>query len=598
MRKEAALRLVGLATVVLLVLTFSPAARSAQGGSAAEEVKIAVKKLDGTVVEKKIAKPRYGGTLRLALDTDILGFDQAKTTGSPAQTRTLNYTNDEVLRGDWRLGPVGAEETDFYFTASQFFPHYQTGSLAESWEVPDPGTLILNVRKGVHFHDKPPTSGRALVADDIVYTINRVYVDVPKAYHQISFPPEQRPLSVKALDKDKVEIKCNPGMVGTMMCAALHFLRIVPREVVDKYGDMKDWRNSCGTGPFMLTDYVVASAATLERNPNYWMKDPLVPENTLPYIDTLKLLIVPDASTRLAALRTGKLDHLMYVTTEDARTVMDHAPDVKWKKGLQIHPNNSIWFKIDAKPFDDIRVRRALAMALDNEAVAKDYYLGEAVILNNPVPPVKEYEGIYTSLDKLPESSRELYGYHPEKAKQLLAEAGYPNGFKTNITCYQQHVDLLSIVASYWAKVGVQLDIDIKEYSVYTSFTLGKKFTQMAAGWTVDANPFRFHNYRVGSLYNYAQVNDSFINQVYDKMQYSANLEEWGINNANYKPIVPYIIEQCWSIELPTPYLYTLWWPWVKNYGGEYCVGFEDYMNWPEYVWIDQEMREKKTGAR
>jgi len=120
----------------------------------------------------------------------------------------------------------------------------------------------------------------------------------------------------------------------------------------------------------------------------------------------------------------------------------------------------------------------------------------------------------------------------------------------------------------------------------------------MAAGWTVDANPFRFHNYRVGSLYNYTNVNDQRINEVYAKMGYASSLAEWGRNTAAYAPIVPYIIEQCWSIELPTPYQYTIWWPWLKNYHGEYCVGFEDYMNWPEYIWIDQDIREEMTGTR
>jgi len=547
-------------------------------------------------VGKLVEKPKYGGSLKLVQGASITNFDDGVSPYSSSGALTQRKTNDEILEGDWTLGPSGTEETDFYLTASQFFPQYQTGGLAETWEIPDKETLILHVRKGVNFHDKPPANGRELVADDIVYSITRAWIEPRKNYHQVSFPPDQRPLSVTALDKYTVEIKCSPGMVGTIMCAVCHHLSIIPQEV--GAGDLNNWRDAIGTGPFILVDYIADSSASFIRNPNYWMKDPLLPENTLPYIDSFKYLIITDASTRLTALRTGKIDQMMYIAAEDAQSVLNYTSDIKWTKKLQIHPNNCIWFNTTTAPFDDIRVRRALAMAVNQQEIADTYYLGDAIIFQIPVPPFKGYEDIFVPLDELPESSQELYQYLPDKAKQLLAEAGYPNGFKTNIVCYNIHSDLLAIVKAYWSQIGVDLELDVKEYAVYISTTLGKGFTDLAAGYSVNANPFRMHNYRVASLYNYARLDDPRINEVYAKMGYSANLEEWGRNSADYKTIVPYIVEQCWSIELPTPNTYTMWWPWVKAYHGEYCVGFEDYHDWARYIWIDQDMKYEMTGTR
>jgi peptide/nickel transport system substrate-binding protein len=103
-----------------------------------------------------------------------------------------------------------------------------------------------------------------------------------------------------------------------------------PPETVAKYGDMKDWQNAVGTGPFMLTDYVSGSSITFARNPDYWMKDPLHPQNQLPYVDGVKLLIIPDTSTALSALRTGKLDVMEAVVWDDTVSLKKTSPDLQY----------------------------------------------------------------------------------------------------------------------------------------------------------------------------------------------------------------------------------------------------------------------------
>ncbi|GAG28535.1 unnamed protein product, partial [marine sediment metagenome] len=242
-----------------------------------------------------------------------------------------------------------------------------------------------------------------------------------------------------------------------------------------------------GTGAFILTDYVSGSAATLERNPNYWRKHPLYPEDTIPYIDSIKWLIIPDASTQISALRTGKIDRLT-VGWEDVPAVMKTTPELNWSERP---PEGSllIFMRTDKPelPFYDQRVRYALQLGLDNRAIVDDYYEGNAVLVNHPITPMPEFEGMYTPLEELPEAVRELYGYDPEKARQLLAEAGYPDGFTTSIITTTTFVDLLSIVKANWEKIGVTLNIEVKEVAIYTSIGFRRNHKEMYMGQGIDS---------------------------------------------------------------------------------------------------------------
>jgi ferredoxin len=104
-------------------------------------------------------------------------------------------------------------------------------------------------------------------------------------------------------------------------------------EVVEKYGSMNDWKNSVGSGPFMLTDYVKGSSATLVRNPNYWEKDPVGPGkgNQLPYLDGVRTLIEPDASTQDSLFTTGHVD-IINVEYDRAQAIKSSCPDAKYVK--------------------------------------------------------------------------------------------------------------------------------------------------------------------------------------------------------------------------------------------------------------------------
>jgi len=548
-------------------------------------------------VGKMVEKPRYGGMFRQGWATSPLYFDGAL--GLFYFATTLWQTNEPLVQGDWAKGPGGTGEASWLYNAMPA-KSVEMGCLAESWEINEPGRFTFNIRKGIHFHDKPPTNGRELDAHDVAYSLNRLW-ESRRSTHHISYPWETHfgeTGGITATDKWTVVVKTVPGRTEPLSALISTHAMIVPHEVVDEYGDLAEWENSCGTGPFMLVDYVKDSSAAFVRNPNYWMKDPLHPDNQLPYADGLKYMIIPDASTRLAALRTGKIDQLLIASQEDAESLLKTSPTLKFIEFVNGGPLGIFW-RVDKPelPFYDKRVRRALYMAINNQEIKDYFYSGHAEILAWPILPAAEWSDIYTPLEELPESSRELYEYHPDKARQLLAEAGYPDGFKTEVVCHSTQVDLLSLIKAYWEDVGVDLQISVKELGAYIGIGLNKKY-DIYVGGLAPSMPYRFTRLRPPPYeYNYSVVDDPHINEVYQEITESyldlpkrANL---------MRDISKYIIDQAYVLQPPTPNLYNFWQPWIKSYHGEIEVGYlGSIYNFPKYVWIDQDLREERTGAR
>jgi len=540
---------------------------------------------------KMVEKPGYGGTLILCLSEPIVGLDPGITV--PWVTYTAHNTYDDLLQGDWAKGPAGTGEISWQLPNFPPKLEWVAGCLAESWELTDPNTLVFHLRKGVRFHDKPPVSGREFTSADVLYTWERL-MGLKGYYYEVNFKPGKGMEKLTAPDKYTIVAKCTPGKTGDILENFGDKTHIVPREMVEKWGDLRDWRAACGTGPFILTDYVAASSASFQRNPNYWMKDPLHPNNQLPYLDSLKILIVEDASTRLAALRTGKIDILSGISWEDAKSLRQTTPMLLSSRTLAT--TYAIGMRADIKPFEDIRVRRALNMALDRRAMTEHLWGGEVEFLSIHVANLPDFADMYTPLDKLPESTREIFEYNADKAKKLLAEAGYPNGFKTEVVCISGQIDTLSVIKDYLAKIGVDMALDVKEYAVWTGIMNRNTHKQMFFQNCNPTNPFRFSELRWGTGMTTYVIKDPVIEELFIQ-----NYAEY-FNPAKRMEIVKkanlHALSQAYYIYLPTPYVYRMWWPWLKNYHGEHSVGFQDVWRWPKFIWIDQELKAEMAGRK
>ncbi len=540
--------------------------------------------------------PKYGGELIVVPDRPTTGVDEAYT--QPHWDITWHLTNEDLIEGDWTKGPTGSNQAE-YSMNMPLEAHLMSGALAESWEVTDDVTVAFHIRKGVHFALNPNSAasrlvnGREVDANDVAFSINRLFT-TPTAYVKIQHPWGTPTVTVP--DKWTVVVKSLPGYTGEVFRDVGTMIKVVPHEVIEKYGDLRMWENSVGTGAFMLVDLVPASTNTFIRNPNYWQKDPMGPGkgNPLPYLDSIKQVIIMDNSTKLAAMRAHKVDWISIIPLEDKLSVAKTNPELKWARYFD--NSKLITMRIDTKPFDDIRVRQALVLAVDYNAILKDFFKNDASILARPIAPLPEFKDAYIPLDKQPPAVQELYSYNPEKAKKLLAEAGYPTGFKTEIVTYERYVDLLSIYKAYWEKIGVDLKLDVKEYGVWLSIKEARTEKYMYILERGSATPFKMLDFKVGSSQNHSRIDDKFTNETMDLVFKYWN--EPAKRNEVFKKWIPYSLEQAWLVPVPTPYVYYGWTPWIKNYNGEYQVGYGDLFAFAKWIWCDRDLKEKMTGRR
>jgi peptide/nickel transport system substrate-binding protein len=347
----------------------------------------------------------------------------------------------------------------------------------------------------------------------------------------------------------------------------------------------------------MLVDYIASSSWTFDRNPDYWDKDPVGPGkgNQLPYVDGVKWLVIPDASTRLAALRTGQVDR-NGVGRDDAPELKENYPDLQWVRLLdqsvaQIH------MRTDVKPFDDIRVRKAMAMAIDRQAIKNDYYGGEAEILSWPVMgATPEFVGAYLPLEDMPEEVQELFEYNPERAKELLAEAGYPNGFDTEVLTFSSYADMCALLAAYWADIGVNVEIDLKDYAVWQSIAVAKNHPALLIRYMGGYHPQRAHQLGPGAAENFIMIDDPIVNDFFVKI--GTNFTDYAARDQLIRELSAYALAQCWYVQPPASYSYLFWQPWLKNFNGAFTPGYSNSFKESKYIWIDQDLKEEMTGER
>ena len=548
--------------------------------------------------------PKYGGTLRLMLTGDINSFDLFSpnfTTG-----RTFQMTNEALWQGDWTKGPAGGYgtgETDWGL--SEDIISRKRGNTVESWKwsadfEKNEGTIVYQVRKGIHFGLNPNNeasklvNGREVTADDVVYTLKLITSD-NRTYCYAS-SPELRNAAITKTGPWEVTVKVTVDALMTALSRLGYWGRVEPPEVLAKYGTMQDWKNSVGAGPFMLMDYVRGSAATLDMNKNYWDQDPLGPGkgNRLPYIEHVKYLVIPDASTQLAALRTGKIDQMRNVNWEDTEQIKKTSPGIKVIEepmfgAMEIH------MRQDKPPFSDVRVRKALMMATDLDAIRKSINGGRGEIHTWPWPPSKAYADVYVPLDapSIPASVRELYSYNPEKAKALLKDAGYPTGFKTTALCTSEEVDFYSILMEMWGKVGVNLDLMIREGAVKNSLLGSKQHPAISASGVSQAVMYYTGpNYTGKGIGNIGMIDDPKVNEHMEKVRRTLIQDEKGAMKL-WRDFMPYFLDQAFVIPRPLAPVYNFWWPWVKNYSGEIQIGYglASFDTWTRWVWIDEDLK-------
>ncbi len=572
----------------------APASSAAPAPAAAREVEMEGPMMVTNTAGKDVEEPQYGGSFIGGWTTDVVRCcDEAHTSWSGLYA--VEHTNEELLSGNWAKGSQGTGEAAFLIRGTLFL-ELSTGELAESWEFVDDSTANFTIRQGVKFHNKAPTNGRDITAEDIAYNIRRTFstdiLDPNPSRTYSSF--NELYDSVEVIDDNVVQLRSTPGNIGSLFQGASQKLRHYAQDAIEHYGDMRDWRNLVGTGPFTLDEYVEGASFTYGRNLDYWGMDPLMPENQLPYIDTLQWLIIPDRSTMLASMRTGKIDWLEAVGWEERDSLNSDRIDLMDNEYFQGgRPNGMVFMRSDGPPFDDVRVRQAMALAIDQPAIRDDYYGGNAVMFSSPVAPYSEFLPWFMHLDEYPQVVQELYQHHPDKAEALLDEAGLKKGsdgirFTTELLTYEANVDLVSILQAMWMEIGVNVELDVREYGVWRSLRGARDYTGMIDHNFSTVAPYLIPQFRPDRAASHAE--DPKVHETYATC--AANL----ITNdpacqAALNELYPYLLEQSWYIETPSPKLWAMWQPWIKGYGGETTVGTDETYNFPKYLWNDQKLK-------
>jgi peptide/nickel transport system substrate-binding protein len=553
--------------------------------------------------------PRYGGQLRLAQAFDSTAWDDV-VTRSFVQPITMILTNESMWRGDWTKGPAGGYGTNEcdWVAAYDVFDQ-KAGFAAESWEwsidsATGKGKLIWHLRDNVHYGLNPDSEasrlvgGREMTADDALFSFNQVMTD-SRAYMYRAYRTMRQSYSAEKTGPLEVTVTVDASDLITAIAKFGNYVFVVPPEVVERYGDMASWKNSVGTGPFMLTDVVPGSRMLLERNPNYWGTDPIGPGqgNQLPYIDSVQYLIIPDASTRLAALRTGKIDAMVNIGYEDAENLRETATGIREAPGGLGGTPWYIYMNSQRAPFNDVNVRRALLMAVDLELIRDSLNHGLGQILTYPIEYTPAYADCYLSLDDpdCPESVKELYVYNPDKARALLADAGYPSGFKTTALISSNEVDYFSVIKDMWSKIGVELELDVRETGAVRSVYNTNNYDIVgAAGGRGPISTFYHMVTLVGEGAaggSGAQIDDPVCDEASEKMQSLILTDFKGAMNI-FREHMKHVLDQAYVVSAPQYPQSNFYWPWLRNYSGEYMIGYFDQYYWASYIWIDEALKE------
>jgi peptide/nickel transport system substrate-binding protein len=545
----------------------------------------------GAVVQAQapVEAPKYGGTVNVATmyyTISALTWDPADWNWK-ANHDTGQYFEQLFAADLSKSKKAGGKHA---FVADAYLPlDAIRGELAESWKwMEKPLRLEVKLRPGVMFPEKKGVmAARELTAEDVVFTythLNASPKKIPGYFDHLS--------KVEATGKHTVLFTFKDYFAEwDYRFGWGYYSGIFPKEVVQ--AGAKDWKNHNGTGPFMLTDFVNGNSTTFSKNPGYWGKETIGgTEYKLPFVDRVVYRTIKDEAAAMAALRTGRLDMAENIRWSAVEELKRNAPALQWNRHLNM-VGTFLSMRLDQKPFDDIRVRRALNMAVNKQEIVKTFWGGHAELFGYPQHP--DYTGYFEPLSSMPDSVKELFTYDPVKAKKLLAEAGFPNGFTFKVQVNANspvHMELAPMVGAYLEKVGVKIQIEPLEYGAFLSRMTSKT---NAPGYFMDnghTNPTTTirKSFMTGQTWNPSQYADPALDKKIAAMY--AERDE-GKRQQMIKEMTREIVDKAPYIWLPTGYVYSAWWPWVKNYGGELRAGA--VRPGPIYarMWVDQEMKQK-----
>ena len=420
------------------------------------------------------------GVLRIAVGTSLSNLDPARTTiGEEYIYDNLVFNGLTRMRADLSVEP----------------------ELAEKWEyTPDLKSWTFHLRHGVKFHN-----GREMTADDVIATFKRILDPATASPARSNYDMIEQ---MTAVDPYTVRFDLKYPYGGFADILSDRQVKIVPKDLV---GELPT--HPIGTGPFRFKSYTPGDRMVLERNPDYW-------EPGAPKLTGVELRIIPEMSARVAALQAGDIDVIWDLPPDQVKPLSGNAdvrvesvPTPSWDGAIL---NNSI------PPFNDVRVRRALHMAVDKRDVVDIVLFGQGAPTHSPIPPTHPFFNKEIGFNKA----------DPAGARKLLAEAGYPDGLKVTLVVPGGRPvrERLGVALQQLAKPGgFDIQIQTVPFSQYDAQVSGKApfyIDGYFARPTIDTSVYAFYHTNGSWNVRLWHFSDPRVDEVLDKARLTGNPDE------------------------------------------------------------------------
>lgn len=409
------------------------------------------------------------------------------------------------------------------------------GQLATAWRQVDDKTIEFDLRRGVKFHD-----GQEFTADDVVYTLNFVAKPENKVVTQANVNWIDR---AEKVDSHKVRV-----VTKQIFPAAIEYLAgpvvIHPHRYYEQAGPKGQNEKPVGSGPYRVTSHVLGKSVTLERNPDYF-KDGPKPQ---PNIGKIEIRFIPDSQTRMAEVMSNGLDFIMSVAKDQA----DQMGAVPFLQVLSGETMRIAFMQMNrlpespTPPLQNLKVRQAINHAIDRDTMVKQIVgTGSRVI----------HTICFPSQFGCTDEGAARYAYDPARAKALLAEAGFPNGFEVDIVAYRERQQTEAII-NYLQAVGIKANLRFLQYAAMRELIRGNKVGLTHQTW----GSFSVNDVSAGTPVWFGFIGEDVTKdpEVRDLLKTGDNSIDPNARKAAYRSALALIAERAYAVplySLPTYYV-------------------------------------------
>ena len=520
-------------------------------------------------------QPIYGGTLRFAQSRDNrVSWDPHATRGGQSLAQNTGSW--------WHNGLMSrAYGVDVGGGVSESMP-----DLAETWEVSNGGlTYTFTLHKGVKFHDKAPVNGREVTSEDVKWSYERFLKGPDSDKWQLGDIS-----SIDTPDKYTVVMNLKDPVVSFLHHVGEPLAYILPKEAASSPPKTPTLKldeefiapdGIIGTGPWMFKSHEKDKKVVAVRNPNYFKQDEL--GNQLPFIDQMEYVVIPDASARLAAFAAGEVATAL-PSSGSTQEALDQNPDANFSQDQPTSPPQYA-FRQDRELFTDIRLRRAVSMAIDQQAY-RDQLRGSTSAHTWGSAPATAFPEYDITAEELG-SAAKWWQYDPQASKALLAEAGYgpsnPLAFDFQFSSCCKSSYLPDLVESMLRDVGIEVNIKIVDHSVHLKTSnVGKGDYDMAHARVKGAEIDDFLlTFMPGNPKNVSHVDDATLNKMILAQRV---IQDPTKRFAAVREIQKYLADQVYVFYIPDRFGDLLWQKEIKGFRNH--MGNTEGRDW-ERAWID-----------